>query len=412
MSVLTSVDQLNIAMAINRSQTNNKGQKENYFPACTNDDIMVKVACNNRKPKRCLNMLPRLLKQQITGLPLSRLKENRRCTARFLNSVVKPRRLREMVKAESHLCRRVFLGFLKGTYWLVSYRSGMDPLYTFEALENNIDMDTNTFSSQNSSGLVLEFWLYNSKRPLELKFVRNIFRDFDRSYEHFMEEQKINVYQWIEKPNHILVFGERIFVLDESSGEKSSILSITYMPVPSPVSPYNCPMCLKSKTLPTFGCVVHDCLLDFIGTVEGDHQTKAEKHLSIPNTMYLNISGQTLYCVSMSHSTANSLDMNTHSVRYGDHISNVRTTLYAGHTTGNALEVKGVSDPCDDFTMSCTTTERKYYLPMHPNNVLQSLSKEELSHVGFSLVIVNMNCEQFEILKTVHTNVGRYLHFE
>jgi len=64
--------------------------------------------------------------------------------------------------------RRVFLGFLKGTYWLVSYRSGMDPLYTFEALENNIDMDTNTFSSQNSSGLVLEFWLYNSKRPLEL----------------------------------------------------------------------------------------------------------------------------------------------------------------------------------------------------------------------------------------------------
>jgi len=71
-----------------------------------------------------------------------------------------------------------------------------------------------------------------------------------------------------------------------------------------------------------------------------------------------------------------------------------------------------VSDPCDDFTMSCTTTERKYYLPMHPNNVLQSLSKEELSHVGFSLVIVNMNCEQFEILKTVHTNVGRYLHFE
>jgi len=48
----------------------------------------------------CVNLL-----FQITGLPLSRLKENRRCTARFLNSVVKPRRLREMVKAESHLCR-------------------------------------------------------------------------------------------------------------------------------------------------------------------------------------------------------------------------------------------------------------------------------------------------------------------
>ena len=91
---------------------------------------------------------------------------------------------------------------------------------------------------------------------------------------------------------------------------------------------------LTGQSIPTYSCVVHDCIIDFFGPVECYRQVEAEKHLKIPNSMYLNMSDQKLYCVSMSHSSLTSQQV-LHN-RYGNFVSNIRTTVYPGTTSSNA----------------------------------------------------------------------------
>lgn len=91
---------------------------------------------------------------------------------------------------------------------------------------------------------------------------------------------------------------------------------------------------IAGQLVTTFGCVVHDCLLDFFGSIESYYKIEGEKHLKIPNTMYLNISDQQLCCASISQRPLN--DRGTLDNSYGNLVCNVRTTVYSGRTTSDS----------------------------------------------------------------------------
>ncbi|XP_067935753.1 uncharacterized protein [Watersipora subatra] len=316
-----------------------------------------RCSCKQR-PMNCI--LPHLMNRQLTGKPMSQSKQFLRATIKCLRTAVKPRRLQDLVQSIRQLHKRVFLGFLKGSHWLVSYQ------YIRQDENSITPFELDQLPNQAPSDYLLEFWLYHPNKPLELKYVRNLFPDLDSGCISYLDESMFSVYQWIDDPRYLLVFGERVFYHDEQCVDKGSLLSITYLPVPA-ITPQPCSMCLKSESTSTFSCVKHDSLLNFFGHLATRHQLDAEKHLKRPNTLYLNLSDQTLYCVSISHSALSGPAV-VHNC-YGNLVSNIRTTVYSGYTTSNASEVNGVSEACDDFSIKCTTNKGLHYLPLEADRL-------------------------------------------